>query len=165
MSFGSPCFAERSNSSAGTPALARCAAICAPMTPAPRMAAFRTRMRDSGMFRNFVRVLKKRRAAGCDAAARTANLDALPRLLGRVGQLEADDVDIAPVRPADQTVGGGASVVLIHVGIADEDVRPGEVDRQAGREPVLRAERNPGPVIVREPRRPLRVANGRLIVG
>src|SRR5437773_8722408 len=148
MSFGSPCFAERSTSSAGTPALARCAAICAPMTPAPMMAALRTRMRDSGMFRNLVDVLKKRRAAGCEAAARTANLDALPRLLGRVGQLEADDVDIAPVRPADQTVGGGASVVLIHARIAHEDVRPGEIDRNAGRVLVLHAERYPGPIVV-----------------
>ena len=39
----------RSNSSAGTPAFARCAAICAPMTPAPRTAARRTRNGQDGL--------------------------------------------------------------------------------------------------------------------
>src|SRR6266478_3196714 len=75
---------------------------------------------------------EKRRAAGCDSAARAATLDALPRLLGRVGQLEADDVDIAPVGTADQSVGSGASRVLVHARIAHEDVCPGKIDRNAG---------------------------------
>src|SRR5690606_7306463 len=39
---GLPSLAARSNSTVSTPALARCAAICAPMTPAPRTAARRT---------------------------------------------------------------------------------------------------------------------------
>ena len=42
MPFGSPSFAARSNSTTGTPALTRWAAICAPITPAPRTAALRT---------------------------------------------------------------------------------------------------------------------------
>src|SRR5512138_1207767 len=42
MASGSPSFAGRSNSTVSTPALVRCAAICAPMTPAPRTAARRT---------------------------------------------------------------------------------------------------------------------------
>ena len=37
-----PSFGAMSSSSAGTPALARCAAICAPIVPAPRTAAFLT---------------------------------------------------------------------------------------------------------------------------
>src|SRR5690348_14432718 len=40
--FG-PSFAGRSNSTVSTPALVRCAAICAPMTPAPSTAALRMR--------------------------------------------------------------------------------------------------------------------------
>src|SRR5690606_24360756 len=40
MPFLSPSFAGRSKRTTGTPALARCAAICAPMTPAPSTAAF-----------------------------------------------------------------------------------------------------------------------------
>src|SRR5690606_5524258 len=35
MPLRSPLLAARSNSTTGTPALAQCAAICAPMTPAP----------------------------------------------------------------------------------------------------------------------------------
>src|SRR5690606_1442569 len=42
MPFGSPSFAGRSNRTVSTPALVRCAAICAPMTPAPSTAARRT---------------------------------------------------------------------------------------------------------------------------
>src|ERR1700761_7339935 len=40
--FG-PSLAARSNSTVWTPALVRCAAICAPMTPAPSTAALRMR--------------------------------------------------------------------------------------------------------------------------
>jgi len=47
MSFGSPSFAASSKRMASTLALTRCAAICAPMTPAPRTAAFRT-MKGNG---------------------------------------------------------------------------------------------------------------------
>src|SRR5690349_6410852 len=43
MPFLPPSCAGRSNSSVSTPALARCAAICAPMTPAPSTAALRIR--------------------------------------------------------------------------------------------------------------------------
>src|SRR5690606_11414075 len=46
---GFPSLAARSNSTVSTPALARCAAICAPITPAPRTAARRT-SNFSGMF-------------------------------------------------------------------------------------------------------------------
>src|SRR5574337_1517527 len=42
MPFLSPSLAGRSKSTTGTLALARCAAICAPITPAPRTAAFLT---------------------------------------------------------------------------------------------------------------------------
>src|SRR5580698_2746008 len=45
--FG-PSFAARSNSTVSTPALVRCAAICAPMTPAPSTAALRMRSADEG---------------------------------------------------------------------------------------------------------------------
>src|SRR5574337_316749 len=43
-----PSFAARSNSTVSTPALVRCAAICAPMTPAPSTAALRMRSADVG---------------------------------------------------------------------------------------------------------------------
>src|SRR6185312_8564031 len=45
--FGPP-DAGRSNSTVSTPALVRCAAICAPMTPAPSTAAFRMRRAEAG---------------------------------------------------------------------------------------------------------------------
>src|SRR4029450_5125534 len=80
-------------------------------------------------------------------------------------ELQAHDVHVAPVRPADQPVGRGASVVLIHAGIAHEYVRPGEIDGDTRREPVLHAQRHPSPVVIGQPRRALRVAYGRLIVG
>src|SRR5690242_2141183 len=41
-----PSFAGRSNSTVSTPALVRCAAICAPITPAPSTAALRMRSAD-----------------------------------------------------------------------------------------------------------------------
>src|SRR5258708_8797473 len=146
MPFGSPSLAARSNSSAGTPALARCAAICAPMTPAPRMAALRTRNRASG-----IRLCIPKKERRSLAAAREIATVRSRRSLGRVGQLEADDVDIAPVRAADQAVGRGAALVLIHAGIAYEEISPGEIDRKTGRILVLRAERDPGAVVVGQP--------------
>src|SRR5437899_5481712 len=42
MPFFGPSFAGRSNSTTGTLTLTRCAAICAPMTPAPSTATFFT---------------------------------------------------------------------------------------------------------------------------
>src|SRR6185312_11665883 len=45
--FG-PSLAGRSNSTVSTPALVRCAAICAPMTPAPSTAALRMRRLEVG---------------------------------------------------------------------------------------------------------------------
>src|SRR5664280_109383 len=42
MPFFGPSLAGRSNSTTGTLTLTRCAAICAPMTPAPRTATLRT---------------------------------------------------------------------------------------------------------------------------
>src|SRR3546814_9241325 len=42
MPLLSPAFAGRSNNTVSTLALTRCAAICAPMTPAPRTATLRT---------------------------------------------------------------------------------------------------------------------------
>src|ERR1700742_800772 len=41
-----PSLAGRSNSTVSTPALVRCAAICAPMTPEPSTAALRIRRAD-----------------------------------------------------------------------------------------------------------------------
>src|SRR5690606_1557576 len=41
IALGLPSFAGRSNSTTGTSALAQCAAICAPMTPAPSTATLR----------------------------------------------------------------------------------------------------------------------------
>src|SRR5690348_14736799 len=46
MPFGSPSLAGKSKSTVSTPALARCAAICAPMTPAPSTAARRISSRE-----------------------------------------------------------------------------------------------------------------------
>jgi len=42
MPFFGPSFAGRSNSTTGTRAFTQCAAICAPITPAPRTATLRT---------------------------------------------------------------------------------------------------------------------------
>src|SRR5678815_3940173 len=47
--FGSPSLAGRSNSTVSTPAFTRWAAICAPMTPAPRTAALRMRREVDGI--------------------------------------------------------------------------------------------------------------------
>src|SRR5258706_4909152 len=160
MPFGSPSLPARSNNSVGTPALARCAAICAPMTPAPRTAALRTRNRVSDI--RLSMGCKKNRRSG--AAARTVLAVRSQRSLGRVGQLKADDVHVAPVRAADQAVGGRAPLVLIDAGVANPNVGIGEIDRQARRELVLHAQREPGAVLVRQPRRALRIANGGLIV-
>src|SRR5690348_13157764 len=49
MPFFGPSLAARSNSTVSTPALVRCAAICAPITPAPSTAALRIRRLSAGM--------------------------------------------------------------------------------------------------------------------
>src|SRR6266568_2914203 len=128
MPFGSPSLPARSNNSAGTPALARCAAICAPMTPAPRTAALRTRSRVSGI--RLSMGPKKIAAAGLRRRGFPVRSQ---RSLGRVGQLKADDVHVAPIRAADQAVGGRAPLVLIDARVANPNVGIGEIDRQAGR--------------------------------
>src|SRR5215468_5285199 len=89
----------------------------------------------------------------------------VPRLLlHRVRELQPNDVDVAAVRTADQAVGGGVAFVLIDVRIFYPDVRISEIERKVGRELVLRADRHPGPVVVRQPRRAELIANRRLII-
>src|SRR6185295_2916649 len=63
------------------------------------------------------------------------------RLLERVRQLQADDVDVVLVRAADQTVGRRASRILVDVGILDENIRPREIQRDGRRVLVLSAKR------------------------
>ena len=50
MPFFGPSFAGRSNKTTGTLQLTRCAAICAPITPAPSTATLRTGNRFIGLF-------------------------------------------------------------------------------------------------------------------
>src|SRR6266436_7219420 len=95
IALGSPSFAARSNNTTGTPALARCAAICAPMTPAPRTAALRTRNRVSG-----IRLFMGPKKIAAAWLRRGGYAVSAQRSLGGVGQLEADNVHIAPVRAA-----------------------------------------------------------------
>ncbi len=70
MPSGSPSFAARSNSTTGTPTFARCAAICAPMTPAPSTAARRTARNGADMTVGAAAGKRPRRAGEPRAAAR-----------------------------------------------------------------------------------------------
>src|SRR2546426_11533328 len=84
-------------------------------------------------------------------------------LSGRVSDLQADDVDVALVRAVYESVERGAAFVLVDARVAYEDVRIREIDRPVVRELVLRAECEPGAVVVGEPRRPLGLAHRCLI--
>src|SRR5690606_347825 len=91
--FFGPSFAGRSNSTTSTCAFTRCAAICAPITPAPRTAAFFTTKLPtcSLLAKPGLRAPEQRQA---DVAA---HLELLPA----VGQPHLAPVDLAVVRVED----------------------------------------------------------------
>src|SRR5678815_3471310 len=100
MPFFGPSFAGRSNRITGTLTLTRWAAICAPMTPAPRTATLRT------LNRFIVAPVVMRRSfdalPGLRAAEhRHADVAAHVELLAAVDQRQLGAVDLAVVRIED----------------------------------------------------------------
>src|SRR5208283_3742021 len=136
MPSGAPSFAARSKSSVGTPALARWAAICAPMTPAPRMAALRTRKRDCAMSGRERWRFPENAAPQDLRRGRRAEISG-KRSLERIGGLQADDVAVVMVGASDQAVGIGAAFVLIDAGVTHKYVRITEVQGKLGRGAIL----------------------------
>src|SRR5215471_15344902 len=106
------------------------------------------------------KAIRRRAVPAAEGPARFAR-----PLLHRVRQLQPHDVDVAPVRTADQAVRGGVALVLIDVRIFHPDVCIGSIEREIRRKLVLRAEREPGPIVVRQPGSAELIANRRLIVG
>src|SRR6187402_1572805 len=111
--FG-PSFAGRSKSTVSTLAFVRCAAICAPMTPAPSTAALR--------MRNGVAVIVI--SIGAKDRPRSARGRGVRN--GRVAQASGCETD--------QVVGGGFAVIaLVHVALALDDAEVGHgVGQRAG---------------------------------
>src|SRR5438105_4224211 len=81
----------------------------------------------------------------------------------RVGQLRAEDRDIGIVVTLDQAVALRAAGVLVDVGLLEEQIREAAVDLQVLVELVLRAQRYPEAVLVRQPRRAVRRVDRRLV--
>src|SRR5205085_1244278 len=83
MPFFGPSLAGRSNSTTGTFTLTRCAAICAPITPAPRTATFFT------LNRLMIRLSSVHADPGLrtpERAERAAHVELLPAFDGREAQ-------------------------------------------------------------------------------
>src|SRR5574337_672767 len=107
--FFGPLPAARSNSTTGTFRLTRCAAICAPITPAPSTAARRTlnrfiRCSVASLDTDPVLVAEERPQVA-------AHLQLLASVLG----LQAQAVDLAVVRVEDVAAGPGVVVALLRV--------------------------------------------------
>src|SRR5690606_31523250 len=124
--FGSPSLSGRSNSTVSTPALVRWAAICAPITPAPRTAARRTSS-FSDMSRNSLEIL----GFAFDPGRREADqLLRGPLPVGDFadtgGALDQPEVGHRIGQGAGQEVQAPVQLLLAEVGHAFGD-RPGEV--------------------------------------
>src|SRR5687768_6828740 len=119
---------------AGTLALTRCAAICAPMTPAPSTAALRT-------------------TKGAAVAMASE----------RMGILDREDVRLVLEAPG-QAAGRAAREpgrVVPDAGVLDELVRVPDFQHAGPGNPVLHAERDPLAVLVWQARGPIDVVGGR----
>src|SRR5688572_18981159 len=136
LPLGSPSLAGSSKSTAGTLALTRCAAICAPMTPAPSTAALRT-------------------TKGAAVAMASE----------RMGILDRDDVRLVLEAPG-QAAGRAAREpggVVPDAGVLDELVRVSHLEHAGLRDAMLHAERDPLAVLVGQARGPIDVVGGRLV--
>src|SRR5258706_10144869 len=110
MEFFGPSFAARSNSTTGTLTLTRCAAICAPITPAPSTATLRTGNRFMSSLHTDPGLIAEERA---DVAAHLEGLAAVQRLQTQL-------VGLAVVRVGDIAAGPDGRVVVRELGVADD---------------------------------------------
>src|SRR4029079_15996334 len=116
MPFFGPSFAGRSNRITGTRTLTRWAAICAPMTPAPRTATFLTlNLGSMG-----APVLFGAKPGLRAAEHRRADVAANVELAAVVDQLQLDAVDLAVVGIEDVTALGHRLVVGALLDVADD---------------------------------------------
>src|SRR5688500_7634005 len=115
---GSPSFAGRSNNTVSTPALTRCAAICAPITPAPSTAALRT---------SNLSAINSTPEARCGEADQLARGAFAVGGLGRVGRaLDQAEIGHRVGQRAGQEIQAPVKLFLAQPGHARRD-RPGEL--------------------------------------
>src|SRR6185436_3396341 len=134
-----PSAGARSNSIAGTRAFTKCAAICAPMTPAPSTATLRTMSGEAGIKQTpLARAVKRKRPA----EPRPSNLRCA-RGLERVRCLQREDRYAGIIRALDQAVGCGAPLILVEARAVRKNINETGVEFPVRRPPVLAADRKP----------------------
>src|SRR4029453_14094012 len=116
MAFLGPSLAGKSNRITGTLTLTRWAAICAPMTPAPRTATLRTLNRFIEYSRVLLDTLPGLRATQQGRADVAAHVE----LLAAVDQLQLGAVDLAVVRIEDVAAFPDGLVVAARLHVADD---------------------------------------------